>query len=317
VAGRYLLALAGLSALWGSGFLFNRVAVQEMPAPTLIGLRMAVGGITLLPIVLVRYGAPALWRTAWEHRVRLVVVAVLGSAIAPGFTAWAQNRLDTGTTAIIAASAPLFATLLSILFARHDVKTGWRLVGLLVGFGGVALLVGAQPSGSVLSAGSVVLGAVAFALSTVLAGRWLGGIDPLLTTFLLTTISAVAMVPFDVLGPPGGLGNWQVAGSILGLGVAVTGIGFVAYYWLVAGAGASNSILAAYLIPAFALLYGAILLDEPLEASALAGFGIVIVGVALATGSIRLPRSLTRRRGAPVHARRAGREGAPPGGRRR
>ncbi len=292
MAGRYLLALIGLSALWGSGFLFNRVAVQEMPATTLIGLRMAVGAATLLPIVLARYGWRTIVRTASEHRTRLVVVALLGSAIAPGFTAWAQNRLDTGTTAIIAASAPLFATLLSVLIARHDVKTGWRLVGLLVGFGGVALLVGAQPSGSVLSAGSVVLGAVAFALSTVLVGRWFGDIDAILTTFLLTTVSAVVMVPFEVVRPPGDLGNWKVLGSVVGLGMAVTGLGFVLYYWIVAGAGASNGILAAYLIPAFALLYGSVLLDEPLEASALAGFAIVITGVGLATGSLRLRRPL-------------------------
>jgi drug/metabolite transporter (DMT)-like permease len=72
----------------------------------------------------------------------------------------------------------------------------------------------------------------------------------------------------------------------------VTGLGFVVYYWIVAGAGASNGILAAYLIPAFALLYGAVLLDEPLEASALAGFAIVITGVGLATGSLRLRRPL-------------------------
>ena len=283
---RYLLGLVGLSAIWGAGFLFNRVAVQEMPATTLVGLRMAVGAVTLAPFVLFRVGSRGVWEIARSHGPKIVVASVLGSAAAPILTAWAQNELESGTTGIISASAPLFATLLSLAIARHDVMTGWRLVGLVVGFCGVALLVGAQPSGSVVSAGSVVLGALAFALGTVLVGRWFGGVDPMVTTFALTTVSAVILTPFDVLDPPGGMSDWRVVGSVLGLGAAVTGIGFVVYYWIVAGAGASNGIIVAYLIPAFALLYGAVLLDEQLKASSLGGFAIIVTGVALATGRL-------------------------------
>lgn len=283
---RYLFGLIGLSAIWGAGFLFNRVAVQEMSATTLVGLRMAVGAVTLAPFVLTRFGPRRLWESVREHRLKLLVVAVVGSAVAPSFTAWAQNELESGTTGIISASAPLFAALISLGVARHDVMTGLRLVGLLVGFAGVALLVGAQPSGSVVSAGAVVLGSVAFALATVLVGLWFGLVDPMATTFLTTLAAAVLLAPLVVLDPPGGMGDWKIVGSVLGLGGAVTGIGFVVYYWIVAGAGASNGILAAYLIPAFALVYGAALLDEPLTASGLGGFAIIVTGVALASGSV-------------------------------
>jgi len=289
---RYLVGLAVLSGIWASGFLFNRVAVQEMSATTLVGLRMAVGAVTLAPFVLVRVGPTHVWAVIRRHWLRLVAVSLLGSAVAPGFTAWAQNELESGTTAIISASAPLFAALLSLVVARHDVMTGWRLVGLLVGFGGVALLVGAQPSASVVSAGAVVVGSIAFALSTVLVGRWLGAVDPMVTTFALTAIAAVVLVPFDVVDPPRG-GDWKVVGSVVGLGVAVTGLGFVLFYWIVAGAGASNGILAAYLIPAFAILYGAVLLDEAVTWRNLAGFAVVITGVAFATGRLRRGRPTT------------------------
>lgn len=283
---RYLLGLLGLSAVWGAGFLFNRVAVQEMSATTLVGLRMAVGAVTLGPIVLLHVGPARIWALVRAHWPKMVAASVLGSAVAPILTAWAQNRLDSGTTGIISASSPLFAALFSLAVARHDVMTGWRLVGLVVGFGGVALLVGAQPSGDVVSAGSVVLGAMAFALGTVLVGRWFGGVDPMVTTLALTTISAAILLPFDVLDPPGGMTDWKVVGSVVGLGAAVTGFGFVVYYWIVRGAGASNGIIVAYLIPAFALLYGAVLLDEPLKASSLGGFAIIVTGVALATGRV-------------------------------
>jgi threonine/homoserine efflux transporter RhtA len=74
---------------------------------------------------------------------------------------------------------------------------------------------------------------------------------------------------------------------VLGLGIAVTGTGFIVYYWIIAGAGASNGILAAYLIPAFALVYGAVLLEEPLTATGIGGFAVIATGVALGTGTVR------------------------------
>lgn len=285
---RYLIALIALSAVWAGGFLFNAVAVEEMSATTLVGLRMAIGAATLAPVVLLRVGPARVWeevRTRWRH---VVLVALLGSAAAPALTAWSQNRLESGTTAIISASSPLFVAVFSLAVARHDVVSGFRLVGLLTGFGGVALLVGAQPSGSVLSAGIVVVASAAFALASVLVGRWFAVVDPMVTTFVTTVTSAVLLSPLVVLDPPGGMGDWKVAGSVLGLGVAVTGTGFIVYYWIIAGAGASNGILAAYLIPAFALVYGAVLLDEPLTAAGIGGFAVIAIGVTLGTGAVGL-----------------------------
>jgi drug/metabolite transporter (DMT)-like permease len=289
---RHLFGLLVISAVWGAGFLFNQVAVKEMSSTTLVGLRMAVGAATLAPFVLLRFGPRRVWELLRRSWHKLVITALLGSAAAPILTAWAQNELESGTTAILTASSPLFAAVASLAVARHDLTTGWRLVGLLVGFTGVALLVGAQPSGSIVSAGAVVLSSLAFGLGTVLVGRWFSGTEPMLTTFALTVVSAAVLAPFDVFDPPGGMGEWKVVGSVLGLGVAVTGFGFVLYYWVVARAGASNGILVAYLVPAFALFYGAVLLDEALGATNLLGFGIVILGVALASGMLRRSRTV-------------------------
>ena len=97
-------------------------------------------------------------RAAWRP---LVLIGLVNSAIPITSISWAETRIDSGLTAVIQASAPLFTALLALRFSRAEIVTGSRLVGLLVGFGGVALLVGAQPSGNVLSGPAVSPGAVA------------------------------------------------------------------------------------------------------------------------------------------------------------
>ena len=111
----------------------------------------------------------------------------------------------------------------------------------------------------------------------------------------MTAVGALAwatlmLVPFAIAQPPDGVPGWKVTGSLLALGILGTGVAYVLYYTLLAGAGASRSILITYLVPALALAYGAILLDEPVTVAAVVGLALVLGGVALGTGVIRLAR---------------------------
>jgi drug/metabolite transporter (DMT)-like permease len=282
--------LLALAALWGASFMFIKVGVRELAPATLICFRVALGTLTLLPIALATAGPRELGRQLRNAAVPLVLVGVLNSAVPITLLAWAEKRLDSGLAAVIQASAPLFTALLALRFSRGEIVTGSRLVGLLVGFGGVALLVGVQPRGNVLSAVAVTFTALCYAVAALYSARALADVPPLVTSVGALASATLVLAPFAVASPPEGVPGWKVVGSLLALGVLGTGVAYVLYYTLLAGAGASRSILITYLVPALALAYGTIFLGEPVRLAAVTGLALVLGGVALGTGVVRTAR---------------------------
>jgi drug/metabolite transporter (DMT)-like permease len=283
--------LLALAALWGASFMFIKVGVRELAPATLICFRVALGALTLLPVALLTVTPRELTRSLRRAAAPLVVVGLVNSALPITVLAWAEKRVDSGLAAVIQASAPLFTALLALRFSRGEVVTGSRLVGLLVGFCGVALLVGVQPSGDVLSALGITFSAFCYAVAALYSARALANVPPLVAAVGSLGAASVILAPFAVAEPPHGLPGWKVTGSLLALGILGTGVAYVLYYALLAGAGASRSILITYLVPALALAYGAILLDEPVTISAVAGLALVLGGVALGTGVLRPTRA--------------------------
>ena len=284
---RHLLFLLVLSALWGASFMFIKVGVRELSPSTLIFLRLGIGALVLAPIALARLGRERLGRELRTAAVPLTIMGLVNSAIPIVAIAWAEERLDSGLTAVIQASAPLFTALLALRFAPSERVTGSRLVGLLVGFGGVALLVGVQPSGNTLAALAVVFSAFCYACAALYSKK-LAAVSPLTTAFGALTAATLVLVPFALVQLPAHFPSWEVVGAVLALGVGGTGVAYVLYYALLSGAGASYAILVTYLVPAIALLYGAGFLGEPVTAAAVAGLALVLGGVALGTGALRL-----------------------------
>jgi len=282
-----LLALAGL---WGASFMFIKIGVRELAPATLICLRLAIGATTLAPVALLTLGGRAIVRETRKAWRPLVLIALVNSAIPITVLAWSEKRLDSGLAAVIQASAPLFTALLALRFARHDRVMGARLVGLLLGFGGVALLVGAQPSGDVPSALGVTVSAFCYAAAAIYSARALERVPPLVSALAALTFAALALVPLALFQLPEHFPSWKVTGSLLALGVGGTGVAYVLYYALLSGAGASRSILITYLVPALALGYGVLLLGEPLTVAAVGGLALVLAGVALGTGVVRIAR---------------------------
>jgi drug/metabolite transporter (DMT)-like permease len=279
--------LLALAALWGASFMFIKVGVRELAPATLICFRLALGTLTLLPVALLTVGARELRRSFRAAAVPLLLVGLLNSALPITLLAWAEKRVDSGLAAVIQASAPLFTALLALRFSRGEIVTGSRLVGLLVGFGGVAMLVGVQPSGDVLSAAAITFTAFCYAVAALYSARALVDVPPLVTAVGALAAGTLMLVPFAIAQPPDGIPGWKVTGSLLALGALGTGVAYVLYYALLAGAGASRSILITYLVPALALGYGAILLDEPVTLAAVVGLALVLGGVALGTGVLR------------------------------
>jgi drug/metabolite transporter (DMT)-like permease len=290
VSRRHFLLLLAVAALWGSSFMFIKIGVRELAPTTLICLRLAIGALTILPLALVKVGPRQVARELRSLVWPLLFAALVNSSLPITSLAWAETRIDSGLAAVFQAAAPLFAALLALRFSRSDRVTGLRLFGLVVGFAGVAMLVGVQPSGDVLAAFAVLGSALCYAVAALYTGRAFGEISPLVSALGMLIWATLVLMPPAVAQAPSSFPSWEVVGALLALGTACTGIAYVLYFAVLTGAGGSYGILVTYLMPAFALCYGAVFLGEPLTASAVGGLALILGGVALGSGRLRLDR---------------------------
>jgi drug/metabolite transporter (DMT)-like permease len=291
VSRRYLAMLVGLALLWGASFLFIKVAVRELTPATLITGRLGLAALTLGLLVPFVVGTGETLRQLRENAAWLVVVALVNTAIPFWLLSWGETRIDSGLASIIQAAVPIFNALIALAAFREVRVTGARLVGVAVGFVGVALLVSAQPEGKVLGALAVVGMAFCYGLGGLFAGRHLKPVQPIVVAFASTAISTLVALPFGVAEAPDHVPGWKVIGSVLALGVPGTALAYLLFFGLITGAGAAYASLVTYLIPPIALAYGTVFLDERFGAAALGGLALILAGVALGTGAVRLKRA--------------------------
>ena len=156
MARRHLLMLLALAAIWGASFLFIKVAVRELSPATLIVGRLGLAALTLALLIPAAVGTRETLRQLRESWAWLTAVALINTAIPFWLLSWGETRIDSGLASIIQASVPIFNAVIAFIAFREVRVTGTRLLGVAVGFVGVALLVGAQPQGKVLGALAVV-----------------------------------------------------------------------------------------------------------------------------------------------------------------
>jgi drug/metabolite transporter (DMT)-like permease len=213
---------------------------------------------------------------------RLVVLGLVNTTIPFLLISWAETRLDSGLAAILQAAAPIFSAVIATRFGSDRV-TGYRLAGVLIGLAGVALLVGSPGGGGLLAALAVVLAAFAYASAANFGSHMLIGTPPLVVAAVSTTAAMIAVAPLGLARLPAALPGWKECASVVVLGIVGTGIAYIILFALLKTAGPSRTILITYLIPGVALLYGALLLGEPVRAVSLGGLALILAGVALAS----------------------------------
>ena len=286
VSRRPLPMLLALAAIWGSSFMFIKVAVREVTPGEVVFGRVLVGTIALLPAVPFLGGWGPTWAGLRRWAGPLLLLGIFNAALPFWLLAWSEKRLDSGLAAVLQASMPLFTALFAYWFTRSQRVTGVKLAGVVVGFLGVLLLVGAQPSGDVLSALAVLLTALFYAGSSVYAGVVLRETPALVTSLGALGFATLATLPLGLSELPGETPSWKTIASIVALNAVDLSIAYLLYFTLIAGAGAPYAALVTYLVPALALLYGAVFLGESVTASAVGGLLLILAGVALGTGTV-------------------------------
>jgi drug/metabolite transporter (DMT)-like permease len=285
-----------LAAIWGSSYLFITIGLRELSPSVIVFTRVALGAAVLIPIAWRRgalAGAGAFW--AMLGLVAVVQVAAPFMLIAAG-----QQEISSSLAGILVASVPIFTAILAIFFDHEDRSEGLRLVGVLVGIAGVALLFGVDLSSSsslLLGGSAVVLASLGYAVGGLLVKRRLGPVQPLAVAALVLAISAVVTAPAALASAPDSLPSAGPLAAVAALGLLGTGVAFAIFYGLIARVGPARSFIVTYLAPGFAVVYGAILLDETISVATIAGLGLILGGSYLAAEG-RIPG---RRLPEPVH----------------
>jgi len=293
VARGFVLPLLVLSGLWGASYLFIKVALDELEPAAMMALRLLLASSILAGVLIAQVG----WRKAVAdvHATGRhgVVLGVLNGALPFWLIAWGEKHIDSGIASIANATVPIFVALLAIRLRPSERSTGMRLVGVLLGFAGVAVLVGLDPKGGwwiVAGTLAVVLSSVSFARGNLYAQDHFARTDPLVIATAATFAGAVVLLPFGLAQLPADAPSWKTLGSVAALGIGATAIGSLLLYRMITAYGSARAALVTYLLPAFALFYGAVFLDEGVPASAVLGLTLILAGVALGSGVFRLGR---------------------------
>jgi drug/metabolite transporter (DMT)-like permease len=283
---RGALLFAAMCLIWGVPYLLIRVAVRELAPVTLVFLRTALGAILLTPIAawrgelrpLLRHWKPLLVYTAAEVAIPWVLLAR------------AETRLTSSLTGLLIAAVPLVGAVIVTLTGERERQGGRRWVGLLVGIGGVAALVGLDfGQVSVVALVEVGLVAVGYAVGPIILARRLGDLPVFGVVAASLVASAIVYAPFAAASWPEQTPSAHVLESVVGLAVVCTALAFVIFFALIGEVGPVRATVITYVNPAVAAVLGVVVLSEHISAGMILGFALVLVGCVLATGGAAEP----------------------------
>ena len=284
---RYWPLLVLLASMWGASYLFIKVAVEDIPPAALTELRVLFAGLLLAAYLAARVGggrALSELREAWQP---CLVLGVINAALPMTLVAWGELHIDSSVAAIAQASVPIFVTLLGLRFLPHEPLGPSRIAGLAVGISGVALITGFHPGGgwwAVAGTLAVVLSSVSYASGGIYGQlRVHGTPGPVLAAGSMLAAAAL-LLPLAIAEPPTQAPGGTAIAGLAALILLPTVLGQLLLFRILRLHGSRRLSLVTYLMPAFAIVYGAVLLDEPVTAAAIGGLALILVGIALASG---------------------------------
>jgi drug/metabolite transporter (DMT)-like permease len=271
-----------LGVIWGSSFLWIKIAVQEITPILLVSFRLLFGAIGL--------GFAALFfRPEWPHQRRIWLFLVLfgftNSAIPYILISWGEQFIDSGVAAILNSTTPLFTMIIAHFFLHDDRITPARLGGLLIGFFGIVILVSRdiQPGMhfNILGQVAVLIASVLYAGSSVLARRTTRGIQPIVQG-LIPLPGADAVLWFTTLAffRPITLPRLPITWvAIIWLGLLGTAVAFLLYFYLLNSVGPTRTTLVTYVFPLVGVILGVVLLKETLNWQLILGGSLVVSSI--------------------------------------
>ena len=280
-----------LSLLWGGSFYFVEIAIAELPPLSLVFLRAVLAAIVLWSVVAC---IPARLPRGPGTLLNFTVSGLMNFAIPFCLIVWGQIHITSGLASILNATTPLFTVVVAGALLADERISRAKVVGLVLGFTGTIFMIGPSAFsglGKELWAQLACLGgALSFAFGAVFARRFARlGISPVVTAAGQASAAAIVLLPLVVLfDQPWNLeapatSTWA---AVIGLAVFSTGLGHVIYFRILATAGATNVLVATFLVPVTAILLGVLFLNEHLQAGHLTGFALIGLGLIAIDGRL-------------------------------
>ncbi len=273
-----------LGAIWGASYMLIKIGVRDLSPGMVAWGRVALGSLVLLAF-------------AWRRGALAGFGAVAGSVVLTGLCQIAgpflllsagETEISSSLAGILVTSAPIFTALLAIRFDQEERLGGSRLWGIAIGVAGVALLLGVDLGGSgdqLLGGLAVLLAGLGYAIGGLLAKHRLSGRPSIGVAAWVTSAAGLLLLPVAIAGWPTAAPGLGPSVAVAVLGVVGTGIAFAIFYELVATIGPGRAYTVTYIAPGFAVVYGAILLSEPITVATVIGLVLIVAGSYLAAGS--------------------------------
>jgi drug/metabolite transporter (DMT)-like permease len=295
---RYWPTLLLLAAIWGGSYVLIKVAVEDVEPAPMMAIRALVAGLMLAGYIAIAMGgrrAVAEVVTNWRPAL---VLGALNAALPFWLVAWGEKHVDSSVAGIAQSTVPIFTFLLALQFLPHERVGPGRVAGVALGFLGVVVLAGLDPSGGWIAVAgtlAVVLSSLSYATSGIygqLRVQTVAG--PVLATGSML-VGGLILLPLALFQLPTQMPSIEAIASIAALTVLGTAFAQLILFRMLRLYGSRRLSLVTYLMPGFAVVYGAVLLDEPVSAAALAGLALILAGVALASGTSLLRARATAR----------------------
>lgn len=286
---RAWILMAGLAALWGSSYMFIKIAIDDGLDDTfIVWARTLLGLLVLAPIVIRRDALPAIRR----HIGWLALIAI-PQVLAPFLLiTWGEHHVASSLAGILVASAPIWTALIVMFIATDERLNRLGIVGVIIGIVGVAFLFGVDLTGdseALLGGAAILLAGLGYAIGSLLAKRKVPDVPPAgvaASVCAFTALYLLPTVPFSLPSEVPHAGTWA---AMLILGAGSSGIAFLIYYTLNSEIGPSRASIVAYIAPVFSIFYGVTFMDEPFTVGAIVGLVLILFGSWLVVDG-RLPR---------------------------
>lgn len=290
---RNILGILLLASLWGPSFLFIKVAVHEIPPLTMAAARVTIAALILLVVLRLRKRVLPKGRHMW---LKFTIAGLFGNAMPFVLFNWGELYIDSALAAILNGTTPLFTLVIAHFFTDDDRLSTRKIIGAIIGFGGLLVLVAPSLFGGVeattLGLLAVLLAAFCYGVNIVFTRTYLRGLPGLVAPAAQLSMASVLLIPLSLLvDQPYQLAfpSLPAVSSLFALAIIGTGLAFIVYYRLLETTPASSMAMVTYLIPVFGIFLGVVVLNETLNWNAYVGCLLILIGVMVVNNIIRFP----------------------------
>ena len=284
------LMLITLSILWGGSFFFVEVALNDLPAFSIVAFRVVISAAVLWAVVfMLKLPIPksmGIWAA-------FLVMGLLNNAIPFSLITWGQVQVSAGLASILNAAVPFFTVIVAGVLLPDEKISPLKVIGVLIGFFGVAVMIGlpgTQADYYVLAQFAILASGLSYAFATTYGRRFKRlGVHPIVLAGAQAIAASLVMIPIAL--SVDGVPSFNTIGlssilALLGLGVVSTAIAYILFFKILESAGAVNVSLVTLLIPISAILLGVFILQERLEMIHLIGMGLIAIGLSFVDGRL-------------------------------